>query len=167
MFGIMPGLRRRSEFKQAAELIALCELSDTAIAERLNVALITLRRWRKNDSFTSLIKRYRERVNRSFARYAISRWEHRLARANREWERLQMVIEARANDPTMKDVPGGSTGLVVRKVKRVHTGDGFQLADYYEVDYATLHALLAYAKQAMREVAEWNAKHGSTRTNGY
>jgi integrase len=65
---------------------------------------ITLRRWRKNVEINALVERFRKRINLSLTRHAIGEKERQITRLNREWLRLRGVIEARANDPKMKDV---------------------------------------------------------------
>ena len=40
--------------------------------------------------------------------------------------KLLDVIDARAADPDIQKLPGGSTGLVVRTLKSVRKGDGFE-----------------------------------------
>ncbi len=59
------------------------------------------------------------------------------------WDQLQRIhgrllkrIEKRAADPSMKDIAGGETGLLVRKERRLRGTDTVAIS--YEVDTVTL-----------------------------
>jgi hypothetical protein len=69
------------------------------------------------------------------------------------FDRMNNLIEARAQDPTMAAVPGGSTGLLVRdyqgKNRNVPT---------YRVDFALLSEQRALLRHAAEETGEWREK---------
>src|SRR5262249_37518948 len=57
-------------------------------------------------------------------------------------------------DPDMRDVPGGTTGLLVRTVKWV----GSFVFYLYQVDTRLLKQLLKHEKQAAQELGQWGQK---------
>lgn len=78
----------------------------------------------------------------------------RIARLERRAVKLDEVIAARASDPSMLDVPGGHTGLLVRSYKAA----GPQLVEEFAVDTGLLKELRATEQQAATELGEWLTK---------
>jgi hypothetical protein len=89
---------------------------------------------------------------------AVAQKARRVASINRQWLRLHEVIDARAADPTMAGVPGGSTGLIIRDVKAIGRGQDFRVVEVYTVDTGTLKSLLDHARQAAQELGQWIEK---------
>lgn len=147
-----------SERTQAAQLVAYGELSVGQIAAKVGVTPRALYEWRQAPEFAARVDEVIEEVKASLRRRAISHSERRVDRLNRDWLKLQSVIEARANDPRLADVPGGDTGHIVHNVKGVGRGEDFQLVDLYEVDTATLKELREIEKQAAQELGQWSEK---------
>jgi hypothetical protein len=63
---------------------------------------------------------------------------------------MMQVIEERARDPKMQEVPGGKMGLIVHKVKAVGWGKHFHRIDVYEVETRLLKELLKHERQAFQ-----------------
>ncbi len=82
----------------------------------------------------------------------------RIAVLQDRWERLQRVISERAADPNMAGVPGGRTGLILVRVRRVGRGKDVTVRQY-EVDTRTLAEIRAIEEQAARELGHWSEKH--------
>lgn len=92
-------------------------------------------------------------------RYPIAKLRNRMQRLNRRWEKGHEVIEARAADPAMQNVPGGPTGLLVRTYKQIGVGRDAETVEEYAVDTATLRELREMEKQAAQELGQWNDDH--------
>src|SRR5262249_27057215 len=73
---------------------------------------------------------------------------------NDRWSRMQQIIEARANHPDYANIPGGRTGLLVRSVKQIGSGDSARLVEEFALDVALLKELRAHEKQAAVELAQ-------------
>ncbi len=139
----------------AAQLVANGELTDTEIATEIGRDYSTLWRWRQNPEFAAKVEEHLERIRATLRRRAVSMAEKRVNRLNRDWVRLQRVIEERGEDASMASVPGGTTGLVCRTIKGVGRGEDFQLVETYEVDTGTLRELRDIEKQAAQELGQW------------
>ena len=154
----MPFPKKEQERERAAELIAAGELSDPEIALEVGVHRETVWSWRDDAEFQIRIDFYRARITKAIDRRAISRIESRVNRANRDWLRLQRVMNERSLDPDMEKVPGGKTGVVVRQVKSIRVGEDYLRVDEFEVDTATLDMLLRHEKQVAQELGQWGEK---------
>jgi hypothetical protein len=55
----------------------------------------------------------------------------------------------------MASVPGGATGLLVRRVKRIGTGPSAGAVEEFAVDTRILRELRAHEQQAARELGQW------------
>lgn len=68
--------------------------------------------------------------------------------------RLRQVVEERGAEPSMAQVPGGTSGLLVRKLKAVGSGFNQQIVSEYEADVALLRELREYKRQVAQELGE-------------
>lgn len=143
---------------EAAQLIAYGELSLDEIAAKVGVVRRTLYEWRQEPAFIARIEEVVEDVATCLRGRAISHRERRIERLNRDWLRLRQVIDDRAADPSMANVPGGDTGLIVREVKGIGTGDNFERIEVYRFDAAILKSLLDIEKQAAIELGQWGER---------
>jgi hypothetical protein len=98
--------------------------------------------------------------------HAIRDREDRVAALNERWEALLQVVEERGADPSMQDVPGGPSGLVVRKMRTVGKGQDTKIIEEYEVDVATLKELRECEKQAAIEQGQWAERQEVTGKDG-
>jgi hypothetical protein len=72
------------------------------------------------------------------------------------WERLQRLMRERGADPSLDGVAGGTTGLIVRRVRSVGSGDNARLVVEHELDTGLLNAMLAHEKQVAQELGQWD-----------
>lgn len=72
------------------------------------------------------------------------------------------VIEARSKD--MAEVPGGDTGLLVRKLKSIGSGENTKTVEEYAVDTGLLSELREHEKQAAQELGQWINKSNVEQT---
>jgi hypothetical protein len=139
--------------EQASRLVAEDKLSDEDIASKVKIGRTTLWRWKDHPDFkervTSLVEAFRQAVLTE----GIADRINRVKRLDTDWKRMQALIEARA-DETPRDVPGASTGLVVRKEKETKFGTVIE----YAADTGLLAELRATEMQAAKELGQWVEK---------
>lgn len=142
----------------AAQLIAEGRLTQEDVAARVGVSLSTLKRWLRVSEFAdrvdSLVDDYRKAVRRR----GLAILERRVESVNDRWLRLRRVIEERADDPDMAEVPGGRTGLIVKDYKTVGAGESATVMPIYSVDTALLKEIREHEKQAAQELGQWTEK---------
>ena len=141
--------------RESAQLLADGKLTDQEIADRAGVARTTLWRWRKHPEFAAEVEGHLEAFRSEVRRRGIADRERRIKALNDRWNRLQRVMEERADDPSMANVAGGRTGLLVHNVKSVGFGETAQIVDLYEIDAALLKELREHEKQAAQELGQW------------
>ena len=142
----------------AAQDIATGYLTDKQVAEKLGVTPQTIWNWKQTESFQRRIDYYAEEVRRAVRSRGIGVLEHRVRRLDTDWKRMQQVISERAADPEMANVPGGTTGLMVRKHKMIGSGENATMVSEYEVDTGLLKELREHEKQAAQELGQWTEK---------
>jgi len=139
---------------EMAELIAQGVLTYGEIGARYGITRQSVYWWTKQPAFAAKVEEFIEEGNAAIRRRAISHSVRRVDRLNRDWTRLQKVIEARAADASMV-APGSDTGLLVRKYKSIGSGPATEIVEEYEVDTATLKELREIEKQAAQELGQW------------
>lgn len=105
--------------EHAALLVAEDAQSDDEISKSLGIGRNTLTRWRRHPDFIARVESHHAVQRQAIEAKGIADKQNRIRAMNRRSEKLWQVIEARAKDPTMADVPGGDTGLMTRTVKWV------------------------------------------------
>ncbi len=143
---------------RAALLLAEDELPDAQIADAVGVNPDTLYEWKKRREFTDKIAEYVKKIGAPALRYAIAKLSRRVAALDAEWRRLNKVIEDRAADPDLATVPGGTTGLVIRRRRVLGSGGKRHVVDEFEVDVATLREIRETLKQAAIECGQWQKR---------
>lgn len=140
--------------ERAALLVAQDEQPDHAIAKACKISKRTLEYWKTVPSFAARVQEHRDLWRQKIEAEGIANRQNRVAAQNDRWRRMQEVIEARAADPDMANVPGGSTGLLAHDVKGVGKGDDFQLIDVYAVDTGLLKELREHEKLTAEELGQ-------------
>jgi hypothetical protein len=138
-------------------LVANGKFTTVEIAAELKMSPNTLKQWKKRRDFEVRVERHRQIWRDRVMLTGIADQARRIEALNDRWSRMKTVIEARAADPTMKDVPGGTTGLLVAETKQV-PGTG-EIVDEFSVDTALLRELRAHEEQAAKELGQWTDKH--------
>jgi hypothetical protein len=144
--------------EKAAALLADGELTDREIAAQVGVDRPTLWRWRQHPDFAARVRSILERAAEELERHAIALKNRRMAGYDRRWRALQQVIEERAADPSMEGVPGGRTGLLVRTLKTVGSGEAARQVEEYRLDAALLKELRELERQAAEEAGQWTTR---------
>jgi hypothetical protein len=132
----------------AAQLVAEGDKSNTEIAQRTGVTPYTITKWSKNPDFIDRVAEIRAEMAQALKRAGLRVRENRLRALNDDFERTQKVINGRAK--AHFDVPGGESGLLVRRIR--HSGEE------YVFDAAVLRERREYMKQAAIELGEWIEK---------
>lgn len=142
--------------ERAAALAAEDRYTDEQIAAKVGVSRRALARWKRQEPFAQRVQAIVDQLATVARRRGIARREHRLAVLQETHIKLLRVIEERAADPTLADIPGGKTGLIVRKPV-VSAGD---LVGYeYAVDTGTIRELRAVQEQAAKELGQMVERH--------
>ena len=144
---------------KAVALLADGELTDREVAAQVGVNRPTLWRWRQHPDFAARVRQITERAAEELERYAIARKVRRMRSYDERWRELQRVIAERAAGPAMQSVPGGKTGLLVRRVKSIGAGVNVREVEEYELDTGLLKELRGLEKQAAVEAGQWATKH--------
>ena len=133
------------------------------IEEKYGVKPSSLHRHKRNclpTVLTEAVQERRLRAGSELLDVALADPERRLKRQSDRWERLHRVIDQRAE--AMKDIEeGGDTGLLVRKVKSIGSGEYTERVDEYAVDAPMLKEIRELEKQTSEELGQSKEK-GST-----
>ncbi len=133
------------------ELILLGE-PGREIARRFKVTENGVRSFKRRHA-DEIAPRVEEAV-RTAADFAIANKVQRIAALNNRWTLAHQVILDRAADKTFAWAPGYTTGLLVRDVKAVGSGEGADLVDVFKVDTALLAELRAMERAAAEEMGQ-------------
>ena len=79
-------------------------------------------------------------------------------------DRWRRLIEERAADPHMEEVPGGKTGLLVRTKKMLGSGTNAYEVDEYKADAAASAEFRDTLVQAAKEMGRWQERSQVART---
>ena len=121
------------------------------------------------------IAEYRKRIEDE----GIANQQNRIDAYNRRWKLLEQIRTERAGDEWLSDVPGGSTGFVVKQLKTVkhhylpdpddEDGKPSQmLVETWEsaVDVGLLREWRELEKQAAQDIGQWTEKREVTGAGG-
>jgi len=145
----LPSKRR----EQAAQLLAEDRFPDRKIAELCGISEQSLNKWKQRPEFSArveeLIAAYAERA----LKFGLARRERRLTVLSDMHDRILSVIEERAADPVLAQVPGGKSGLVVRRLRGLS-----MLREEFEIDTGSVRELRGLEEQIARELGQWKEK---------
>jgi hypothetical protein len=166
--------------ERAALLVAEDRLTDVQIAADIGMTRPTLARWKRHPEFTARAAEIVAKARAAVEAEGIANVKNRVAAQHDRWERLQRLIAARGNDPTLADIPGGDSGFLVRTAKlvKVYTAEptAEELANLdtppeqlraakrevlvyeYTTDVSPAAELRATEKQAAQELGQWTEK---------
>lgn len=139
----------------AAQRVAEDRLTNAKIAEEAGVTFQTLHNWKCHPDFAARVESHLDEYRAIVRREGIAILEKRVEALNDRWERMRQIMEERGESPDMQDVAGGRTGLLVRTIKGVGSGEDFTLVNQYEVDGTLLKELRDHEKQAAQELGQW------------
>lgn len=148
--------------EEAAQLLAEGRKEYGEVSEKIGVHRETLLRWRREKTFVARIDKLREEFLEAAKDRALARKDYRLSVLNAKHDKLLTLIEQRAADPQMADIPGGTTGLVVKQLKV----SGETVVSEYVFDRAVLQELRALEEQAAKELGQIVDKRELTGKDG-
>lgn len=141
--------------EQAAFLLAEDRLTAEEIADEVGVGRVTLWRWEQHADFAARVDTNVRDLCAAVRRHGVGRVENRVRRLDRDWRKLQLILDERALADDVQDVPGGKTGLIVHQIKSVGRDQNFRIVDVYEVDTGLLAEIRAHEQQAAKELGQW------------
>lgn len=144
-----------SKKEKAAQEIAEGRRGYGEIADKLGITVRALHKWRQEEKFDARVVTLREEFAERAKARAIRRKEYRIDVLADLQNRVLTVIEERAGDPDMAEVPGGKTGLLVRQYKV----SGDTVVTEYAVDTGTIRELRAIQEQVSKELGQLVEKH--------
>ena len=147
----------------AAQEVAKDELTDAEIAAKVGVGTTTFYRWKRQPHFMARVTEIARDWGEAMLREAITKRVRRLNALQDVWLRIKALIEARANDPTMIGVPGGRTGLLLKRHRGLGSGENFRVVEEFEADVGLLKEMRETMKQAAQEVGQWLEKFEHTK----
>jgi hypothetical protein len=150
---------------EAARLVAEDFLSDERIAAKVGIDRRQLTRWKSVPQFMAKVEGIVAALGERSLRFAVARRHRRVKAQNDRWRKMKRVMRERAAAPEMANVPGGKTGLLVRKVKSIGGGESAHEVEEYEVDTGLLKEIRDLEKQVAQEVNQWEAGKGADRPN--
>jgi hypothetical protein len=128
-------------------------------AQGAGVVPSTVKRWQKGDAeFKRLIEEAKKMLEQETLKASITDRAARIARLQKRWDAIDVLIQARADDPQHMSVPGTETGLLAHEQKSLGSGELATVVDVYRADVALLKEERGLAKQAAIEMGEWQEK---------
>lgn len=152
--------------ERAAALIAKGELTMEQIADEIDCGVATLYRWKDNEEFIKRVAENVAKIREAVLSQEIGEVYKRVSRLNKRWQQIDQLITARASDPRMMDIPGGSTGLLCHELKSIGGGENAQVVDVYRFDAALIKEERELAKQAAQECGQWMERSAVDLTSG-
>lgn len=169
------GFRWSKRTEEAALLVAKDEQTDTEIAKACKISQRQLERWKLHPDFAARVQEHRDAWREQIKAQGIADRQNRVDAANDRHQRMQRVIEARAEEHAA--VPGGATGLLVRTAKlvKVYTSDADPddsddggetlysakrdvIVYEYAVDTGLLKEMREHEKQVAQDLGQWTEK---------
>ena len=133
-------------------LVADGDLTKKQIAAKCRVTPYMIAKWMRREDFMAQVERFRVEVRATVLREGIARLEIRMRALNRRFYSFEKIIDDRAADPAMQHIPGGDTGLLKSKIRKIGSGANTIIYDLGEVDHTLLRESLAIMEQARKEM---------------
>lgn len=111
---------------RAAHLVAADELPDREIAQQVGISERQLERWKQQPEFQARVQEDVTAFRESIRERGIAVLENRIVALDRRHQLLEQVRRERGASPEMQGIPGGSTGLLIRRGKLVKVFEPIQ-----------------------------------------
>ena len=125
-------------------------MTSVQIAADVGVTPHTLAKWKRREDFTAEVERIRTIVRDEVLHQGIALKVNRIKALN---DRIERIMEERAADPAMQNIPGGKTGLVKRTVKSIGSGANATIIEEFELDATLSREYLAVLEQSEKEMS--------------
>lgn len=140
---------------KAVELVAQDAISDEAIAAEVGIAKRTLEHWKGVPIFAELVAESRTAMAEAVRKQGIAAKQNRIDSYVSDFILTAQIMAERAEDSDISEGPGGKTGLVVRTIKGLGSGDNFTTVAEFAFDAALLTARQTLRRQIAEELGEW------------
>lgn len=111
-----------------------------------------------NASVQARLRELSEAVTEATVQAIIETREARLRMYADIQRRLWLIVQERGEDASLKAVPGGKSGFIVRQIKAVGSGATQKIVPEYSADVSLSREIRAVAEQAAVELGEWSEK---------
>jgi hypothetical protein len=108
----------------------------------------------KRPEIVARIEELKAGITNGLQRLAIREIDERVQRQQDRWDRMQRVIDERGVAPEFQKVAGGKTGLLVRRLKQIGSGDSAQLVEEFEVDTGLLSEIRKLEEHTAYELGQ-------------
>ena len=142
---------------RAAILAAEDELSDTEIAQLCGITRRTLIRWKKQPAIRKKMDEHLRLIQLHSEVEMISERQKRILHLDIRFQELQRLIRARGSSPEMRGVPGGSTGLIRRRIVAFSQRHGRLPIYSYRLDIPLLREERRLSSTAAKALGQWQA----------
>ncbi len=142
---------------RASVMVAKDEMRDVDIAAAVGVSPPTLYLWKRCPEFQEHVKVLEARLEEMVLTKGIANRANRVRRLNRDWYRMQKLLDQRAEEYTGR-VAGGDTGLIVGDLKSIGAGAAAHEVEVFKFDAALMAELRAIEMQAAKELGQWTEK---------
>lgn len=143
----------------ASILVAQDKLTNKEIAAKVGVAPRTLDNWKTDQEFKAAVQAHLDAVFAHVQHKGIADKRRRIYQLNERWRKAQAVVKARAKDPSLRNLPGGNTGFVTRRLRSLSKGFGERaIIEEAVFDSKLYMSILRIEEQAARELGQWDDK---------
>lgn len=105
------------------------------------------------------IREIQSEIGAKLTKAAIRDLDQRISQYQTRWEKMLQVVAERAAAPEFQDVAGGRTGLLVRTVKSIGSGEKATTVEEFAVDTGLLRELRELELQVSKELGQFVEKH--------
>jgi transposase-like protein len=148
--------------EEAARLLAEDALTDEEIAARVGICAVQLWRWKQRPEFAARVREAAGVIGRAVLRYAVARRTRRVEDLDNLRSGLLQVIAERGASRHMQGASGGRTGLLVRRLRMIGSGDSAREVEEFEFDAALVRELREVERQAAQECGQWVERREQT-----
>lgn len=142
----------------AGQHVADDRLSNEHIAQLAGVSRRTLTTWKKLPLFAERVAAIQERAAIVLETNRLKGRDTRIAQAQARHDAINAAVAARAAMKGMDDVPGWSTGWVIKHERVIGVGAAAKKIVEYEFALADMAHQLADEKRVAQEMHQWGDK---------
>lgn len=146
---------------RAAYLVALGDLTTEQIAGVLHICPTTLADWRAHPDFKAQAAKALDEIRAEILTESIAVKAERVRHAQQLHGRMLQVISDRATDPAATG-PGAHSGLLVRSLKMLGSGQEAQVIEEYTFDANLSKEIREWQKYAAQEMGDWTERKDVT-----
>jgi len=115
-------LDKGRQWEVAAQLLA-DGASWRAVQEELGISSAALTNWSRDPAFARLVDQAQQQRVTLLAHRGIAARANQLEALQADWERMELILRERSQDPRICEAAGGASGLILRKSRAQPTGN--------------------------------------------